>query len=114
MQQLLHTYAWSQDRSYFTLEQLHLAALPHFLQGGGNGALLGQLSLGYLNSSPGLYSGRVTMDTSSFTIEVVTVLLIDDDIDLVSSLSSMGNDILKDLLRVSPRICSGFWEFLCW
>ena len=54
------------------------------------------------------------MDTSSFTIEVVTVLLIDDDIDLVSSLSSMGNDILKDLLRVSPRICSGFWEFLCW
>ena len=62
MQQLEHTYAWSHDRSCFTLEQLHLAALPHFLQGGGNGTLLGQLSLGYLNSSPGLYLGGMTED----------------------------------------------------
>ena len=45
---------------------------------------------------------------------MLTALLMDDDIELFSSLSSLGNEIFSELFKVSPRISSGFWEFLCW
>ena len=45
---------------------------------------------------------------------MLTVLLMDDDIELISSLSSLGNEVFSELFKVSSRISSGFWEFLCW
>ena len=56
-------YWWSQDLSCLTLEQLHSINLPHFLQVGGGGTLLGQLSLKRLNCVPGRYTGVVEADT---------------------------------------------------
>ena len=58
--------------SCFTLELVHLAALPHFLHGGGNGTLRGQLSPAVLNSSPGLYIGVVKVDGGVSLVEVDT------------------------------------------
>ena len=65
-------------------------------------ALPGQLSLGALNSSPGFYLDRVTMDTFYFTIELLTVLLMDDDIEFPNALCE------KTIVEIAFRICQPF------
>ena len=52
-----------------------------------------------------------SFSNASLIIEMLTVLLIYVDIELFSSLSSLGNEVFSELFRISPRICSGFWEF---
>ena len=52
--------------------------------------------------------------TASFTKEFVTVLSMEDDVEGVSSLSSLGNEIFRELFKVSPQISSGLWEFSGW
>ena len=47
-------------------------------------------------------------------MEFVTVLSMDDDVEGVSSLSSLGNEIFRELFKVSPQISSGLWEFSGW